>query len=304
MKIEQLEQLIKIVECGSMNTAAREMYIARSSLSTSMKHLENELGGEIFSRHSSGVSLTPFGSTVYNHACEICSRIRFLHSVSSDDRSRSLHIASMYCTMANEAFASFLRLHTGERLDASIEEVSAQQVIEQVREGISEVGVLTLFSDTESVTLRTLAGEGLEYCEIARRRLGALIGPNNPLYHSDREDIALQELGAYPHLENYATPTDHAWEHRMLSEENYPGRYVVSDLGLALRLISDTDAIMIDARDDNIYREFYAKSDCRFIPIRDYPGCRTGWIRHKAVSLSPLAQEYIDILTKKASAAD
>ena len=43
MKIEQLEQLIKIVECGSMNTAAEEMYLARSSLSTSMKRLE-ELG--------------------------------------------------------------------------------------------------------------------------------------------------------------------------------------------------------------------------------------------------------------------
>ena len=74
MKIEQLEQLIKIVESGSMNIAAKEMYIARSSLSTSMKHLENELGGQIFSRHSNGVSLTPFGATVYSHANEICSR--------------------------------------------------------------------------------------------------------------------------------------------------------------------------------------------------------------------------------------
>ena len=210
MKIEQLEQLIKIVECGSMNTAAREMYIARSSLSTSMKHLEAELGGEIFSRHSNGVSLTPFGSTVYNHACEICSRVHFLHSISSEDCNLQLHVANMYCTMANDAFAAFLRQHTGERLDASIEEVSAQQVIEKVREGVSEVGVLTLFSDTESVTLRTLAGEGLEFCEIAQRRLGVIIGPKNPLYRqSDREDITLQELSSYPHLENYATPTDH-----------------------------------------------------------------------------------------------
>lgn len=30
VKIEQLEQLIKIVENGSMNIAAREMYAARS----------------------------------------------------------------------------------------------------------------------------------------------------------------------------------------------------------------------------------------------------------------------------------
>ena len=62
MKIEQLEQLIKIVECGSMNTAAEEMYLARSSLSTSMKRLEEELGEPVFIRHSNGVNLTPFGS--------------------------------------------------------------------------------------------------------------------------------------------------------------------------------------------------------------------------------------------------
>ena len=304
MKIEQLEQLIKIVESGSMNIAAREMYVARSSLSTSMKHLEAELGGQIFSRHSNGVSLTPFGSTVYQHAREICSRVQFLQGVSSAGQKGQLHISSMYCSMANDAFAAFLRLHMTENLDASIEEVSAHNVIQLVREGISEVGVLTLFSDTESVTLRKVESENLEFHELAERQLGAIVGPNNPLYNLDRDEIELQELSRFTHLENYATPTDHAWEHRVLSEDGYRGRYVVSDLGLALRLVSETDAIMIDARDDEIYRGFYAKSDYRFLPIRDYPKCRTGWIKHRALPLTPLAQEYIDILTEKASHVD
>ena len=304
MKTEQLEQLIKIVESGSMNIAAREMYVARSSLSASMKHLEEELGGQIFSRHSNGVSLTPFGATVYNHAREICSRVQFLRGVSSAESAPCLHIASMYCTMANDAFAALLLRHAREPLDASIEEISLHQAIEQVREGLSEVGVLTLFSDTESVTLRKLDSENLEFHEIARRRLGAMIGPANPLYHTELEELELRELADFPHLENYATPTDHAWEHRILSDNGYRGRYVVSDLGLALRLVSETDAIMIDARDDDIYRRLYARSDYRFIPIRDYPKCRTGWIKHRALDLSALAQEYIDILTEKATLVD
>lgn len=286
-----------------MNIAARNMYIARSSLSTSMKHLENELGGQIFNRHSNGVSLTPFGATVYNHAREICSRVQFLRGVSSEV-SNHLHIASMYCTMANDAFALFLSRHAEEALDASIEEVAAHSVIELVREGVSEVGVLTLFSDTESVSLRKLECENLEYHEIAQRQLGAMVGPKKPLYHSTRDSIELEELNKYPHLENYATPTDHAWEHRVLSEQGYRGRYVVSDLGLALRLVSETGAIMIDARDDEMYRDLYAKSDYRFIPIRDYPKCKTGWIKHKALPLTPLAEEYIAILTEKAALAD
>lgn len=48
MKIEQLQQLLAVVEEGSMNEAAQKLYVARSSLSTSMKNLEAELGALIF----------------------------------------------------------------------------------------------------------------------------------------------------------------------------------------------------------------------------------------------------------------
>lgn len=48
MKIEQLQQLLQIVAEGSMNEAAQKLYVARSSLSTSMKNLEAELGAPIF----------------------------------------------------------------------------------------------------------------------------------------------------------------------------------------------------------------------------------------------------------------
>ena len=48
MKIEQLQQLLAVVEEGSMNEAAQKLYVARSSLSTSMKNLETELGAPIF----------------------------------------------------------------------------------------------------------------------------------------------------------------------------------------------------------------------------------------------------------------
>ena len=66
--------------------------------------------------------------------------------------------------------------------------------------------------------------------------------------------------------------------------------------------ISHVDGSQI--RDDEIYRGFYAKSDYRFLPIRDYPKCKTGWIKHKALPLTPLAREYLDILIEKAAHVD
>lgn len=305
MKIEQLRQLLLIVEKGSMNEAAKDLYIARSSLSASMKNLEKELGEPILSRHSTGVILTPFGSNVYHMAKEICDRIDYLMSVSNEGGPTKLHIASMYCSMANAAIAEFLSMHyrDDEHYDVSIEEVSLSSVMQAVSEGLCEIGIITLFSENELVTLRKLEDDHIEFHEVAQRALGAIVGPKNPLYAEAPESVDIKDLWQYPHLENYATPTDHSWEHRFSPSGGYRSNYLVSDLALALRIVSDTDAVMVDAYDKDIYLDLYAKNDYKFIPIRDYPKCRTGWIKMKNVSLSPTAELFLEIFTALAKLA-
>ena len=70
----------KVVEEGSMNEAAQKLYVARSSLSTSMKNLEAELGALIFERTTRGVMLTAFGRDVYHQAQDICQRFAYLQN--------------------------------------------------------------------------------------------------------------------------------------------------------------------------------------------------------------------------------
>ena len=122
MKIEQLQQLLKIVEEGSINEAAKELYIARSSLSTSMKNLERELGAQIFSRNSKGVCLTDFGADVYSQAKDICTKIDFIQSVPYEEDRMNLSISSMYCSLANDAFVELYQRHFRDNFTGSIEE--------------------------------------------------------------------------------------------------------------------------------------------------------------------------------------
>ena len=65
MNLNQLEYLAKIVECGSMNQAAKELYVAQSTLSRSILALEEELGVHLLKRSNQGVSLTSDGTSVY-----------------------------------------------------------------------------------------------------------------------------------------------------------------------------------------------------------------------------------------------
>jgi DNA-binding transcriptional LysR family regulator len=299
MKIEQLQQLIQVAESGSLNVAAKKLYISRSSLSSSMKQLEDELGESIFVRHSKGIRLTEYGTIVLKQARDICDRIDFLHGTSQEKAAQRLTVASMFCSVANDAFADLVAEHPDNNFRMSIEECPLFQVIQRVGTGICRIGILTEYSENSRTIHHMLEENDLEYHVLSERTLGAIVGKNNPLYLTGRSEIELEELLRHPVLENYATPTDHAWEYTRVSFNDANSRLYVSDLGLALRLVSDTDAVMIDTYDSSIYRNLYARTDYHFIPIRDYPKCKTGWLKLNDTKLTPLEIEFIKLLEQK-----
>ena len=47
MRIQQLHYIVKIVETGSMNEAAKQLFITQPSLSNAVRDLEHEMGIEI-----------------------------------------------------------------------------------------------------------------------------------------------------------------------------------------------------------------------------------------------------------------
>lgn len=298
MKIEQLKQLIETVKSGSLNQASKNLYLSRSSLSTSIKNLEEELGAPILIRHSKGVSLTPFGANVYNQAKEICDRINFLQ-YTSKKTDNQLFIANMFCSMANDAVAEMLKNSEEKNITLYIEEAPLRSVFQKVCSGLCEIGVVTIFSGGQEIVHRKMEEEKLEFHPMAVRQLGALVGPKNPMYRGKKKIVDMKDLHGYPHLINYATPTDHTWEHNFTPQSPFRDNYFVSDLGLALRLVENTNAVMIDSQDKNIYENLYGPHDYRFIPIKDYPPCTTGWIKLRHNSLSTLAKTFISLLSNR-----
>ena len=71
MTIQQLKYIIKIVECGSITEAARQLFISQPSLSAAVKELEQEYGIEIFYRTPKGISLSADGTEFLSYARQI-----------------------------------------------------------------------------------------------------------------------------------------------------------------------------------------------------------------------------------------
>ena len=62
MTIQQCIYILEIHNTGSFSEAARKLFVAQSSLSSSVKGLEDELGIKIFERSKNGAVLTVEGA--------------------------------------------------------------------------------------------------------------------------------------------------------------------------------------------------------------------------------------------------
>ena len=61
MTLQQLKYALTIADCGSMNEAAKQLFISQPSLSLAVKELEKEIGTRLFKRSNRGVSVTQEG---------------------------------------------------------------------------------------------------------------------------------------------------------------------------------------------------------------------------------------------------
>ena len=191
--------------------------------------------------------------------------------------------------------------HFEDGLTCNMEECILPDVLRQVSTGLTEIGVITIFSDIESLTMRRIEDAGLEFNLILRRPLHAIVGPNNPLYSKTEDGVTLEDLRDYPCVINYASLGDVSGERVWEGQGRRNAEVLVSDLGSALKIVERTTAISIDTYDAETYQMFYAGNRSRFLPLKDAPlDCKLGWLKIKGRVLSPICEEYLQILQEKA----
>ncbi|MCR5008153.1 MAG: LysR family transcriptional regulator [Oribacterium sp.] len=94
MKISSLNYFVAIAETGSINQAAKKLYIAQPSLTKSIKLMENELGVILFERNKSGIQLTPEGEKIYKEARIILDYYNGWKKLANDDESMTIYAYS------------------------------------------------------------------------------------------------------------------------------------------------------------------------------------------------------------------
>ena len=144
MTLAQLRYTIAIAKAGSMNEAAKSLYISQPSLSTAIRELEAETGVEIFRRTNRGIAVTPAGEEFLGYARQVVEQYELMEAkyISKEQSRKKFSVSMQHYTFAVNAFVELVKQFGMDEYEFAVHETKTHQVIEDVRNFKSEIGIL------------------------------------------------------------------------------------------------------------------------------------------------------------------
>ena len=134
MTLTQLKYVITIADTGSMNEAAKLLFISQPSLSLALKELENEIGTELFKRSNRGVVLTPEGQEVLGYARQVTEQYKLMESryIEKKNVKKKFGVSMQHYTFAVNAFIEMVKQFGMDEYEFAVREEKTYEVIEDV----------------------------------------------------------------------------------------------------------------------------------------------------------------------------
>jgi DNA-binding transcriptional LysR family regulator len=153
MTLQQLKYFIEAVNCGSMNEAAKRLYIAQPSLSNAIKELEAEIGADLLTRGAKGVGLTTDGAEFLSYARQVSEQMGLLEERYHNKKppKRLCSISTQHYAFAVNAFVNMVKKCGAPEYEFTLRETRTAEIIEDVKSLRSEIGILYLNAFNESV---------------------------------------------------------------------------------------------------------------------------------------------------------
>ncbi len=155
MRIQQLRYLEKIATTGSINEAAKQLFISQPSLSQAMKELEKEYQVQLFYRHKTGITLTDAGREFINYSRSVLDQVNLLneHFGQGTVRKRIFSVSAQHYAFVVNAFVELVKEIGGDTYQFTLRETETANVLNDVQTLKSELGVIYLNKFNQTVLL-------------------------------------------------------------------------------------------------------------------------------------------------------
>lgn len=298
MTFQQLKYVIEIARCGSINKAASNLFISQSNISNSVKELEKVLGIIIFERNNKGVVLTDKGKEFISYIrplLEQKEKIEEFYSSEISEPLMSFSISSQRYPFTVEAFIKFIELKNVNRYDLHIKETDMYQVIDDIYNNKSDIGIIFLSNMTENFIRKVLKSKNIEFNEIKRVTPHVFIRETHPCVNKNSVDVnALYEYPYVVFAQEKGISLDFSEEVALIDFQYSKKMIYIHDRATAYNLIANTDAFSIGS---GIIPEGFGDKRIVTIPIENNSQeIKLGWIKLKSKQLTNEIQEFINCL--------
>ena len=294
MTLQQIQYAAVIAEAGSMNRAAKELFISQSRLSGAVQELEKELGIAVFRRTSRGIQVTAEGEEFLGYARQILDQVHLMEEkyLHTEKRKQKFSVSMQHYTFAVQAFIRTVRACGAENFEFACHETRTGEVIRNVNALKSELGVLYLNDFNRSVLTKLFRDCDIEFVPLYDCSISVYLWRDHPL--ASLREITMEQLAPYPCV-SFEQGEENSFYFAEEVLSTYPSRQVikVSDRATILNMMIGLNGYTLCS---GIICEELNGETYKAVPLGTDEKMTIGYIKKRQVPLSGIAEKYIEEL--------
>lgn len=293
MTIQQCKYVLEIAKTGSFSQAAKQLFVAQSSLSISVKSLEQELNIKIFERSGYGVYLTDEGAEFVRYASQIVEQGEFITKrYSTKNVQKKLYIATQHYDFVADIFGKLLQDTDDESYKFSIKEIETHNVIREVETAYSDIGIMALKDGDFEIMKRYLSKKGLSFVPFLKVAPHVFFRKEHPLSQCSR--LTSAELKDYPYVSyEQGGHNNSFFTEEMMDATGINKHIEISDRATLMNVLLITDAYTVGT---GIMPSALNKGDIVSIPLESDEFYIIGYLLNENRKVSEMTQKFIDLL--------
>lgn len=296
MTLTQLRYIIAIADTGSMNEAAKSLFISQPSLSLAVKELEKEIGTRLFKRSNRGVSVTQEGMEFLSYARQVVEQYQLMESryIEKKNIKKKFGVSMQHYTFAVNAFVEMVKQFGMDEYEFAVHETRTYDVIQDVKNFKSEIGILYLNDFNRKVLTKLFHESNLEFHKILECSIYVYMWKGHPL--ADKEEITLEELREYPCLSfEQGGYNSFYFAEEVLSTYEYKRLIKADDRATLLNLMVGLNGYTLCS---GIICEELNGSDYCAVKLKSDEVMTIGYLVRRGVTISPLGQKYLEEISR------
>lgn len=294
MTLQQLRYVLCVAEKGTISEAAKTLFMAQPSLTGAIKDLEQEVGITIFNRTNKGVVVSIEGEEFLGYARQIIEQVNLLEEkyITGEGGRKDFCISTQHYSFAVDAFVDLLKEHGGNRYDFRLRETQTHEIIEDVSHLKSEIGILYLNPDNETIIRRQLKANDLQFHKLFRAKPHVFVSSSNPL--ASQEIVTLEQLEPYPRLSfEQGDYNSFYYSEEILSKLERSKDIMVRDRATLFNLVIGLNGYTISS---GVLSAELNGSDIVAVPLDTNDYMDIGYITHRQLLPGNLGKLYIEYL--------